>query len=171
MQSTAKSNAVAIVACLGKDSNNTLFQGRWWSDEAIVEAFLDRFQLEGLGLSQFNKAISKAPIYTLIDTKFPMNSTGIFRMKMSVRCSNDKILTRCFYYFSKDKKQGPTSLLTLEKAQEAYKNALRSSPRNERLRTENENESDVVVAAAAAVLATKTTKNSNNSSKRFKIPN
>jgi hypothetical protein len=164
MTSINKANTVLIVESLAKASKNTLFQGRWWSDEALVKAFLARFKLKGLctdnstrSLSQFNKAISQAPRYSLIDNSFPMNSSGIFRMQMRVKCTTDKFNTRYFYYFSKDLQQGP-SLLTVQKAQEAYNNDLRSSPRNKRHRTENdseiENELEEVLEPVVAAVPT-----------------
>jgi hypothetical protein len=78
---SAKANKEIILAGLDKACSNKLFLDSWWSDEALVKALLERFELDGLcvesnskALSQFNNAISRSPKHTIIDSQYPVNS-------------------------------------------------------------------------------------------------
>jgi hypothetical protein len=68
-------------------------QGNWWSDKTLLQVLMDHFELSGIlhedhtrALTQRNSSISRAPEFDIIDTHFPANQSGIFRMKMSVVC-------------------------------------------------------------------------------------
>lgn len=120
----------------------------WWSDKTLLQVLMDRFELSGIlnedhakALSQLNYTISRAPEFSNIDMQFPANQSGIFRMKMTVVCSESKkTVQRFFYYFSGDVSKGPTPL-TLTIAQQIYDKIIRTSVRmSKRQRGEDENE-------------------------------
>jgi hypothetical protein len=147
---SAKANKEIILAGLDKARNNTLFQDSWWSDEALVKALLERFKIDGLcvesnskALSQFNNAISRTPKYTIIDSQYPVNSNGTFRMQMRVTGKNNKRCSRYFYYFSSSSMAAGPPPLTLANAQEYYNRELRSSPRNKRPRIHCEDDESI----------------------------
>lgn len=104
-------------------------QDTWLCDIALLQVLLNNFGLHGSlpedenkALMQMNKCVAQAPEFQSINLEFPRNSTGYYRMKMTIRTEEGKRQMRHFYSFRNQQKRGPLQLLTFETAQKVYNN-------------------------------------------------